>query len=195
MLHAKKKSQPVKAVAFAVFMFALWLPLQAAAQGAGPDLKKAEALLRGSRAADAYELLRRFEADFAGDPEFDYLFGVAALETGRPDQASIALERALIVNPDFVGARLDLARAYFALKDFDRAKLELNTLLGQNPPPAARETIDRYLAEIDTRVRTRQRRLTAYLETTLGYDTNVNNSTSTSSVFVPLFGVNLALAP
>jgi hypothetical protein len=175
-------------------MLALWLPFQAAAADA-PDLKKAGTLLRDNRAAEAYELLRPFEADFAGEPEFDYLFGVAALETGRPAQASIALERALIVNPDFVGARLDLARAYFELKDFDRAKLEMNTVLAQDPPPAARETIDRYLAEIDSRIRTRQRRLTAYLEGTLGYDTNVNNSTSTSTVFVPLFGLNLALAP
>ena len=185
----------MKAVALSLFVLALWFPLQAAAQSAGPDLKKAEALLRENRAAEAYELLRRFEADSAGSPEFDYLFGVAALETGRPAEASIALERALIVNPDFVGARLDLARAYFALKDFDRAKVELNTLAAQNPPPAARETIDRYLAEIDTRIRTRQRRLTGYLEATLGYDSNVNNSTSTSTVFVPLFGLNLALAP
>src|SRR5436853_663762 len=41
----------------------------------------------------------------------------------------------------------------------------------------------------------RRKRLAAYLDGTLGYDSNVNNSTASSTVFVPLFGLNLDLAP
>src|SRR5688572_10608072 len=162
---------------------------------AASDLSRAETLVREGRAAEAYSLLLAREAEAAGDPDFDYWLGVAALESGKPDKASIALERVLLVRPDFVGARLDLARAYFALGDYERATLEFKTVLEQDPPPAARETIERYLRETDFLARSKQRRWTAYLEAAMGYDTNVNNATGSNTVFVPLFGANLTLAP
>ena len=164
-------------------------------QAKGPDVAAAEALVRQGKAAEAYALLEAFEFDYSGKPDFDYWYGVAALESGKPDKASLALERALVVNPDFVAARLDLARAYFALGDMERARTELNVVLGQNPPAPARLTIDRYLAEIERRTQGRQTRWSGYLDATLGRDTNVNNSTSQSTVLVPLFGLSFQLAP
>ena len=46
-------------------------------------------------------------------------------------------ERVLIVDPNHLGARVDLARAYFALGDSARARGEFRIALAQNPPPAA----------------------------------------------------------
>jgi len=51
----------------------------------------------------------------AGNLDYDYLLGIAALDSGQPDKASLALERVLAVTPDYVGAGSILARAYFAL--------------------------------------------------------------------------------
>ena len=119
---------------------------------------------------------------------------VAALESAHPDKATLALERALAVNPDYVAARLDLARSYFALGDMDRARVEFGVVLAQNPPTPAKLTIDRYLAEIDRRTQTKRTTLTGYLEGVLGRDTNVNNATSQSSISVPLFGLSFQLA-
>ncbi len=183
-----------KAITIA-FAFSCAFSLSAYGAEPPPDLAKAEALVREGRPAEAYDLLQAREAEMAGDAEFDYWLGIAALEAGKPDKATLALERALIVNPDFVGARLDLGRAYFALGDYPRARLEFKTVLEQDPPAGARESIQRYMAEMDTRAKLRQPRITGYLDGTLGYDSNVNASTGSSSVFVPLFGLNLALAP
>ncbi len=156
------------------------------------DPGKADALLKAGKAKEGYALLAPHEYEMAGDIDYDYLLGIAALDSGKPDKASLALERVLAVNPDYVGARLDLARAYFALADYERAKTEFEAVQAQNPPPTARTVIGQYLAAIDKKLDP-STTVTGYLEGTVGYDTNVNTATAASQVFIPLFGASLSL--
>ncbi|NBR30237.1 MAG: hypothetical protein EBT83_17800, partial [Betaproteobacteria bacterium] len=65
-----------------------------------PELARAEALVRAGKAAEAFAMLEPYEFDHSGNPNFDYWYGVAALESAHPDKATLALERALAVNPD-----------------------------------------------------------------------------------------------
>ena len=163
-----------------------------------PDLAQARGLLLAGQAGAALKLLAPHEDSSAGILEFDYLFGVAALEAGDASKATIALERALIVNPNHAGARLDLARAYFALGDRERARNEFNVALAQDPPVNARATINAYLARIDSGASATgggATRASGYLDITAGRDTNVNNATSQGQIFVPVFGFSVQLAP
>lgn len=154
----------------------------------GPDLAVAERLVQTGHPADAYALLAPHEDRLAGDVKYDYLLGIAALDSGKPDKATLAFERVLAVNPNFAGARLDMARAYFQLGDLTRAKAELDTVLAENPPPAARITINRYLEAIDKLEQAKKTAKTAYAEASFGRDSNVNNSTSQSQIAVPALG-------
>ncbi len=156
------------------------------------DLGKVDALLKAGKSKEGYSLLAPHEYEMAGNIDYDYLFGIAALDSGNPDKASLALERVLAVNPDNAGARLDLARAYFALADYERAKTEFEAVQAQNPPPTAKTVIEQYLAAIDKKTNP-STTVTGYLEGSVGYDTNVNTSTATSQVFIPLFGASLTL--
>ena len=159
-------------------------------------LRDAEALIKAGRPADAYNLLEPLEFDRSGEVRFDYLIGIAALDSGKSDKATLAFERVLAVDPDYAGARLDMARAYYQLGDLPRAKTEFETVSKQNPPEAARATIQKYLDAIaaqqeakQTRFKAaKQTRFSAYVEGGLGHDTNVNNSTSQSQIDVPIFG-------
>lgn len=155
---------------------------------ADPDLAKAEALMKDGKAADAYLLLEPFEFEQSGNVKFDYLLGIAALDSGKPDKATIAFERVLAVDPNFAGARIDMGRAYFQLGDVTRAKTEFETVLTQNPPPAAKATIDNYLAAIEKLESARQTRATGYIEAGIGHDSNVNFATSQSQIQVPALG-------
>lgn len=151
-------------------------------------LREAEALMKAGRPADAYNLLEPLEFDRSGEVRFDYLIGIAALDSGKPDKATLAFERVLAVDPNFAGARLDMARAYYQLGDLPRAKTEFETVSRQNPPEAARATIRKYLDAIAAQQAAKQTRFSAYVEGGLGHDTNVNNSTSQSQIDVPVFG-------
>lgn len=152
------------------------------------DLEKADALMKQGKAAEAYALLEPFEFEQSGNIKFDYLLGIAALDSGKPDKATIAFERVLAVDPNFAGARVDMGRAYFALGDFTRARTEFETVLTQNPPAAARVTIDNYLAAIEKQESAKKTKTTGYFEATAGHDTNVNFATSQSQIAVPALG-------
>lgn len=171
-------------------MLALWGGSALAAEG---DVTKAGALLRQGKAAEAYALLAPMEFDLAGDVDYDYLLGVAALDSGKPDRATLALERVLAVNPNFAGARLDLARAYFALGDYDRSKAEFEVVLSQNAPTTARLVSEKYLAAIEDKKNPKPS-LIGYLEGTFGYDTNVNSAANANQIFMPLFGAAFTLS-
>jgi tetratricopeptide (TPR) repeat protein len=168
---------------------------QAQAQApAPPDLQRAESLVRSGKAEEAWKLLSPHEFELAGREDFDYLLGVAALDSGRTNRATLVFERVLAVNPDHAAARLDMARAYFALGDYQRSRGEFEQVLQhEDTPPAAKLTIGRYLAAIEERAPGRGTRLTGYVEASIGRDSNISSATSTSSIFVPLFNTNFTL--
>jgi len=175
-------------------VLSMLVPVGLAQAQTQPDLAQAEMLVRGGKADEAWKLLSPHEFDLAGKEDFDYLLGVAALESGRADRATLVFERVLAVNPDHAAARLDMARAYFALGDFQRARGEFDQVLQhEDTPPAAKLTIERYLAAIEERDPSRRTRITGYAEASIGRDSNINAATSSGSIYVPLFNTNFTL--
>jgi len=174
-------------------------PLSALAQPdtsrSKPDLARAKALILEGKGAEAWAMLEPYEFRLAGQPDYDYLLGVAAIAAGHPARATLALERVLAGNPNHAAARLDMGRAYFALGEYDRARTELKDVLAHDPPPAARDTIERYLAAIKQRTHRGAARVTGYAEVSVGHDSNVNAGITQSSLYLPLFGVTFTLAP
>src|SRR5512140_876183 len=157
---------------FLAVSFCVWVAGNSAL-AAGPDLDQADALMKQGKAAEAYALLEPFEFEQSGNVKFDYLLGIAALDSGKPDKATLAFERVLAVDPNFAGARIDMGRAYFQLGDVARAKTEFESVLTQNPPPAAKATIDNYLAAIEKLESAKKTRTTGYIEAFGGHDSNV----------------------
>ena len=145
---------------------------QDAAQ-ADPVVKHATELLAAGNAKQAYAELEPLQARFSGQPEYDYVFGVASLDSGHIDDAIIAFERVLAVMPNHAGARMDLARAYYAAGAFDLAEAGFRRLQLLNPPPQAQAAITRYLAAIRQRRSEAQGGWLAYTELGIGYDSNI----------------------
>ena len=161
---------------------------QAEIEAREKPLREADELIKNGKPADAYRLLEPLEFDRSGEVRFDYLLGIAALDSGKPDKATLAFERVLAVDRNFAGARLDMARAYYQLGDLPRAKTEFETVMTQNPPEAARLTIQKYLDVISARENAKRTQLAGHIEVMAGRDSNVNNSTAQSQIAVPAFG-------
>jgi tetratricopeptide (TPR) repeat protein len=155
---------------------------------ADADLTYAETLLEAGKPAEAYAALEPYEFDMAGNQDFDYLLGVAALDSGKPEKAILIFDRLLTANPNFAGARMDQGRAYFALHSDALAKQQFEIVLSENPPQLAKQTAEKYLATIEDRGKAKIDNLTAYAEFAFGHDSNVNASTSQSQIVIPALG-------
>ncbi len=159
-------------------------------------LSDAKALMEAGKPGDAYRLLEPFEFDRAGEVRFDYLIGIAALDSGKPDKATLAFERVLAEEPDYAGARLDMARAYYQLGDLSRAKTEFETVLDQNPSETVRSTVRKYLESIEGYWAGKRTRFSGYVEGTIGRDTNVNNAAeSADNIITPTLNPNMVELP
>ena len=151
-------------------------------------LDEARAELAAGNAAGAYAMLEPAEIDRAGEPAFDYLLGVAALDAGRPTNAVFALERVVSLQPDNALARAELARAYARLREFESARQELEAVRAGEVPAEARSQVERYLGAVETAISQANTQIRGFLAVGTGYDSNVNASTSDSLIALPLFG-------
>ena len=143
------------------------------AAGDARIMAEGQKLLADGNPRQAYAVLVREQNQFADNREYDYLLGVAALDSGKIDDAIIAFERVLAANPKNAGALMDLGRAYFLAGSMDLAEATFLQLKQSNPPPAAQASIERYLQAIAAKRAQGKRAFYGYGEMSLGYDTNI----------------------
>lgn len=165
----------------------LLLALGAATAQADALTDQAKRLLDAKEPAKAYALLQPLEAQRAGDPDFDYLLGLAALDSGNAERAVFAFERVLAMRPGFSQARAEMARAHAALGDRGAARAELETVrkTATDMPSEARAAIDRFLDAL-SRPPTA---LSAFIEGVFGVDSNINSATGSGSLAIPTIGL------
>ena len=138
---------------------------------------QAKELLRQGHADQAYALLSAQEGDLSGEDAFDYLLGVAALDAQQAGEAIFSLQRLVSRKPDFAGARLELARAYFDVGDNELARIEFDRVLTENPPPNVVAAVTEYQAAIDARSSAYETTSQYYFDFGGGYDSNAPAAT------------------
>lgn len=154
-------------------------------------LVKSTELIKNGRAAEAYSLLLPYQSDMAGNPDYDYLLGLASLDNGKPNEAIFALERCLAVKPNHLQARAEIARAYLVVGELAASKQEFETVKQQNPPKEVSVNIQKYLDIIEAARTDKKTNFRAYIEVMVGDDSNVNTATNNKQVAIPLFGGTL----
>jgi hypothetical protein len=151
-------------------------------------LNQARALMADANPQGAYDVLTPHESELAGDPGFDYLLGVAAMDSGHLTHSVFALERVLAVQPDNVLARAEIARVYLMLGEVGTSWKEFETVSKSTDlPAAARNTIERYLTAFRATPE-EGADFKAFLAVTVGWDSNVNAASNTSSIAIPAAG-------
>ncbi len=151
------------------------------------------ALVQKGRAAEAYTA-GKLQPGVPGDAEFDYYFGVAAIESGHAGEGVLALERLLARNPDDDSARFELARGYYALDELLRAREAFETVLAHRPGAERETTIERFLDSIQAQDSRHPSASSLYLDLGAGVDSNIGAGIGASVLEPPLLD-GLLLAP
>lgn len=174
--------KPSFGLSFLIAALSQALPVQGAEL-----LDETRQLIQSGHTADAYRILDPLQERRAGNPDYDYLLGVSALESGYPARAAFAFQRVLERRPDDSQTRTELARAYLLMGENDLAKAEFDRVLKQAPPAPIRAAVGRYLGAIERLdAGGTSSNLSGFLELGTGYDGNVNAATSDDSILVPV---------
>jgi outer membrane protein len=168
-----------------VFSTVLFSTISYAAQDA--VTKEAETLIRKGDFNAAYQLLEPLETTRAGDVDYDYLLGVAGVESGNATRGAFALERVLATDPNHTDARAEMAKAHFILGETAASKAEFNNVLAQNPDAETKKTVEKLLTAIQ-KIEGTTTTFGAFLGFGLGWDSNVSSAPSIASIGVPAFG-------
>lgn len=151
-------------------------------------VRDARTLLDQNKAQQAFDLLAPLETPRAGDPDFDTVLGIAANETGQFTRAVFALERVLSVQPSNARARAELGRALYSVGDTAASRKVLLETKQADIPAEAAATIDQFLQAIDRTEEAARSSVKTYIETSIGYDSNINSGPGNPNVAVPAFG-------
>jgi|TARA_B100000959_G_scaffold177528_1_gene185726 tetratricopeptide (TPR) repeat protein len=169
------------------------LALQApvfAAENDSPNTEM-DSLITAGSFQQAFDLGAANLEEWEGDPEFDFLYGFAALESDNPNESVFALERVVTVSEDSVlrgRARLELARAYFVTNNLTASENLFNQVLASNPPTNVQQNIEAFLQLIETRRDARDATFSFTLSSDIGDDDNINSATSNGLIDTPLIG-------
>ncbi len=148
---------------------------------------QADTLIRKGDFNAAYQLLEPLESKYAGDINYDYLLGIAAVESKNFTRGAFALERVLALDPNHKDARAVMAKAHLMLGETEASKAEFNNVLKQNPDAETKKAITKLLSAMDKNegiVTT----FGAYLDASVGWDSNVSSAPGIASVGIPAFG-------
>lgn len=139
-------------------------------------------LLQHQQYEPAYALALQHLSHEEGDPDFDFHYGLAALESGRAEEASFVFERLVALYPENDRYRLEYARALYQSKRSAEAEQQFRLVLGHTPPRAVAGNIKRFMERIASERDAASKRWEGFVELGGGYDSNINNATGSRIV-------------
>lgn len=145
-------------------------------------------LLAQGQAQQAYDLGQQNLEEWEGTPDFDYYYGMAAIDAGNVAEGSFALERVLYQAPNFQAAKLELARAYYLMKQYPLARQHFKAVLDVSPPPSVIERINTFMALIEKAENEHKPKVLAYFEVIGGHDSNANYAPASETFNSPTLG-------
>jgi tetratricopeptide (TPR) repeat protein len=138
-------------------------------------------LIENDLFSDAFELGEREFDNWAGNTEFDYLYGIAARKANYHQHAIFAFERVILNNPNDLRARVALAVAYYELDNYKAARREFEQVLQLEPSFEIISRVDKYISLMDTKIKQQRQRFYGSVMLGYGYDSNANTGLNDDS--------------
>ena len=142
------------------------------------DYRALQSEIKQGNAEPIYTSLNDSFDEHAGIPEFDFTYGLAALDSQHYEDAVFSFERVLFSEPKNYRARLELGRAYYTMGNDSAAQREFTEVLNIDPPQQVVGWINKYQEAIKQRQSKQSTQWTINTKTTSGVDSNINSAPS-----------------
>ncbi|AOT08598.1 tetratricopeptide repeat protein [Pseudoalteromonas luteoviolacea] len=123
----------------------------------------------------AYQKAEAEIDEWAGEPNFDFLYAQAALEQAKYDEAIFALERVLVSWPDHVPSHYLLGLTYAKQKNYTQASGVFSSLLNAQLSPSMRDRVSQALEAVERNTQKLEQSFNHTVSLALGHDSNVNS--------------------
>lgn len=148
-------------------------------------MQSAISSLKNNQPDQAIAILEPKMEEHAGELQYDFLLGQAALANQQANLAVFALERAILTYPKQDGARYTLARAYTQLGEYKQAKKELTYIVKNTESTRYKELSKDLLGKLHSPGKSNYDFI---VKGGIGSDSNANSATENNS----FLGINLS---
>ena len=154
-----------------------------------PDVSAPESLIRQGNYDEAQQHLSVIDRQYPNDSQTQFLLGMIALQKQDYDRAIKFFRWILAREPNALRVRLELARAYYLKKDFDRSETEFRRATASSHlPHEGVANVERFLSAI-----VQERRWTTNISFGIAPSSNINSGTGATTV--GLYGLPFDLSP
>ncbi len=150
------------------------------------ELNYAITLIKSKKYTQAEIILSKLAQAYSQNEKINFYLGLSKFNLKKYEEAFVYYDRVLIKNPKNVRARLEMARVYVKLKNYKKAKEELEKALLLPMPQIVRKNVNRYLKLVNDKER--RYRLNGAFIVGIGYDDNINNNTYIETTPTTLLG-------
>lgn len=176
------------------FLLLIFICFQVEALSKKQVLSELSQLIKKKQYRQALVFSDEYIFDYAGEPTFDFLIGIAAVKSGNYQQAVFALERTVIVKPKWKLARFNLAKSYFYIDNLLAAKNELNKLYPLVSDDKFKQTISVFLDRIEQSLLNKQKQIKQLVGISIGHDSNINSGAILDEFKSPLLNQPIQLS-
>lgn len=164
--------------------------LYAETQGTDKAVQEAIDSYRNKEFNKSYNLFNEAISRYGQNPQLFFYYGRSALETKRYEDAIEAFEKVLILDPSHTRTKLELARAYYEIGQYDESKRLLKSAK-EDPtlPPKVKKSVNNLLTNIS--MKKKESIINGFAMIGVNYDSNVYADTGETEFGVPLLNIQV----
>lgn len=142
----------------------------------------------------AWQVAQLHADDYLGDADFDFLYGISALNNYNVELAVFAFERVVANKPQWLDAQYYLAKSYLMMKNY-QATMQLCDALVSHPslPKELVSATNNLKKTAQMRLEKQSLYYQQQFSAVLGYDSNLNAGVDEDNIFLPFLGANVLL--
>jgi len=143
----------------------------------------------------SWSYAKSLAAEYMGEPDFDFLYGIAALKVNENEHALYAFERVVANKPNWLDAKIYLAKAYFLMKNY-HAVIEITESLNNlnNLPDNLKNVLQNLNQASNSALDKQSLYLVQSANFGVGYDSNINAGTREDNIFLPFLNEEILLS-